>query len=78
MRDVALDYPCRSTPVERRRARRLYLLLRYLRRRRARRRLIRQVLNETRDPRVLADVGVAPPGRSVLERWPTALMVLHH
>lgn len=54
------------------------LALRRARRRSERERILRQILNETSDPHVLADIGVTPPGQSLLERFPLAFIDLHH
>lgn len=53
------------------------LVMRHRRAVRARRRLLRQLLDHARDARALADIGVVPPPQSVLERWPGLLAHLN-
>ena len=57
--------------------RRLAVLLRQRARRRAQRRIIRSILAETADPRMLADVGIDLVQPRHLEHWAEA-MLCHH
>lgn len=75
MANVAFDSPFRTAPPARRRLFRLLVArLRLLRRAQARRRLLALVLAETRDPRLLEDIGFRPPGPSMLELWAQATL----
>jgi len=70
----AFDHP----PARRRLVRRLRLMLRSWQRERTRRRLLRQLLEECHDPRVLEDAGFKLPPPTMFERWAMALAFLNH
>jgi hypothetical protein len=58
--------------------RRLDVSVRLWGRRRARRRFVNQVLAETRDPRILGDLGISTVPQPDVERWVTAILWHQH
>ncbi len=77
MANIATGLPIRAFALPRfRLAVRYRVLLRSVRCEHQRRRTIDQLLAETRDPRILADVGFAVPRPTIIERW--AVAMLHH
>ena len=76
---MVLAWPDRSSserPASRRLLRRLMISLRLAPRRLARRRFVNRVMAETRDPAVLAELGIRPERPSHVERW-VATMLWH-
>jgi hypothetical protein len=47
-------------------------------RRRARRRFVTRILSATRDPRILADLGIDPVRQRHVERWVMAMLDHQH
>lgn len=58
--------------------RRLAVSSRLWARRHARRRFVNRVLAETRDPRILADLGIDPVRPDPVERWVMAMFYHQH
>lgn len=58
--------------------RHLYVAIRLWGRRRAQRRFVNQLLAETRDPRILGDLGIVPVRQPHVERWITAILWHQH
>lgn len=81
MSSMVLEWPGRRT---RRRSAgnrlwcRLAALPRLWARQRARRRFVNQVLAETHDPRLLADIGLDPVQTPHVERWVMAMLYHQH
>ena len=75
MANVAIDHSVRTAAWPRLRiAKRWHVLVRRWQRRQYHRRALRQVLAETSDPRLLADIGFAPPPRAILPHWMLAMI----
>lgn len=78
MANIAIDHSVRYAAWPRFRiAKRWHVLVCHWQRRRHYRRALRQLLAETSDPRILADVGFVPPPRSTLDRWTLAMFYSH-
>lgn len=77
MANIAIERSFRTVTWPRFRIpKRWRVFLRLVRREQLRRRALDQLLAETRDPRILADIGFALPRRTIIERW--AATMLHH
>lgn len=65
-------------PAWQRLVRRLVISIRLAPRRLARRRFVNRVMAETRDPAVLAELGIRPGRPSHTERWVSAMLWHQH